>query len=90
MLQEKDKLKEKLDDIIYFETTGKKKTLANINTLIEEVIDVTNITSINLADLTRGYIIEYVCSDNYKHEIFCYTLTEVIIHLRYLKRGKTW
>ena len=90
MIQEKDKLKEKLDDIIYFETTGKKKTLANINNLIEEVIDVTNITSINLADLTRGYIIEYVCSYNYKHEIFCYTLTEVIIHLRYLKRGKSW
>lgn len=31
MIQEKDKLKEKLDDIIYFETTGKKKTLDNIN-----------------------------------------------------------
>ena len=90
MLQEKDKLKEKLDDIIYFETTGKKKTLANINNLIEEVINVTNITKINLADITRGYIIEYICSDNYKHEIFCYTLTEVIIHLRYLKRGKSW
>lgn len=90
MLQEKDKLKEKLDDIIYFETTGKKKTLDNINKLIAEIIDVTNITNINLADLNNGYIIEYVCSDNYKHEIFCYTLTEVIIHLRYLRRGKTW
>lgn len=90
MLQEKDKLREKLDDIIYFETAGKKKTLDNINNLIAEILDVTNITNINLADLTRGYIIEYVCSDNYKHEIFCYTLTEVIIHLRYLKCGKHW
>ena len=90
MLQEKDKLKEKLDDIIYFETTGKKKTLDNINKLIAEIIDVTNITNINLADLNNGYIIEYVCNDNYRHEIFCYTLTEVIIHLRYLRRGKTW
>ena len=90
MIQEKDKLKEKLDDIIYFETTGKKKTLDNINNLIADILKVTNITSINLADLTRGYIIEYICSDKYKHEIFCYTLTEVIIHLRYLKRGKSW
>ena len=90
MIQEKDKLKEKLDDIIYFETTGKKKTLNNINKLIEDVIDKTNITNINLSDITRGYVIEYVCNDNYRHEIFCYTLTEVIIHLRYLRRGKSW
>ena len=73
---------EKLQDIYYFETTGKKKTLENINELINKIIDSTNIDTITVEDTQNGYVIKYTGDCFLTREIFCYTLSEVIIHLR--------
>lgn len=73
---------EKLQDIYYFETTGKKQVLNNINTMIDVIIEKTNISHIDIEDSNRGYYIKYTIDNKYKHEIFAYTLSEVIIHLR--------
>lgn len=74
---------EKLKDIYYFETTGKKQVMENINKSLNEIYNKTNITNIKIEDSLHGYFIKYFVND-YKKEIFCYTLTEVIIHLRRL------
>ena len=76
------KVYEKLQDIYYFETTGKKKTLENINELIKKVVDNTNIDTITIEDTQNGYIIKYTDNCFLKRAIFCCTLSEVIIHLR--------
>lgn len=76
---------EKLTDILYFENEGKKQTLENINKLLEEVEEKTNIKKIILQESATGYYINYTITE--RHQIFCYTLTEVIIHLRYMKNG---
>ena len=76
------KVYEKLQDIYYFETVGKKKTLENINELINKIIDSTNIDTITVEDTQKGYIIKYTSNCFLPREIFCYTLSEVIIHLR--------
>lgn len=78
---------DKLQDIIYFETTGKNNTLKNINKLIEDIKENTNITNLSIEEKRNGYYIYYTIENNYKHEIFCYTLSEIIIHLRYIKKG---
>lgn len=78
---------DKLQDIIYFETAGKNNTLKNINKLIEDIKENTNITSLSIEEKRNGYYIHYTIENNYGHEIFCYTLSEVIIHLRYIKKG---
>lgn len=70
---------------MYFETTGKKKILQRINESMEEIKEETNITNISLQEISRGYFIKYTISGTFEHEIFCYTLSEVIIHLRYLR-----
>lgn len=82
-----ENIREKLSDIVYFETTGKKKILQRINESMEEIKEKTNITSISLQEISRGYFIKYTISNAFEHEIFCYTLSEVIIHLRYLRKG---
>lgn len=76
---------EKLKDILYFENEGKKQILENINKLLEEVEEKTNIKKIILQESATGYYINYTITEY--HQIFCYTLTEVIIHLRYIKNG---
>lgn len=76
---------EKLKDILYFENEGKKQTLENINKLLEEVEEKTNIKKIILQETATGYYINYTITEC--HQIFCYTLTEVIIHLRYMRNG---
>ena len=76
------KVYEKLQDIYYFETTGKKKTLENINELITKILDNSNIDTITVEDTQNGYIIKYTGNCFLPREIFCYTLSEVIIHLR--------
>lgn len=76
---------EKLKDILYFENEGKKQILENINKLLEEIQEKTNIKKIILQESTTGYYINYTITEH--HQIFCYTLTEVIIHLRYMKNG---
>ena len=74
---------EKLKDIYYFETTGKTQMIENINESLNEIYDKTNITNITIEDSLHGYFIKYVVND-YTKEIFCYTLIEVVIHLRSL------
>ena len=74
---------EKLQDIYYFETTGKKQVLDNIEEMKKEIYNKTNIMNITIEDSLHGYFIKYIVND-YKKEIFCYTLTEVVIHLRRL------
>lgn len=74
---------EKLNSIYYFETDGKKRVMKNIDEYINKIYDETNITDIKIKDTTNGYFIKYIVND-YRREIFCYTITEVIIHLREL------
>lgn len=74
---------EKLQDIYYFETIGKKQVLDNIEEMKKEIYNKTNITNIIIEDALHGYFIKYVVNDC-KKEIFCYTLTEVVIHLKRL------
>lgn len=76
------KVYEKLQDIYYFETVGKKKTMENIQQLIKKIIDSTNIDTITVEDTQNGYIIKYTGNCFIKRGIFCCTLSEVIIHLR--------
>lgn len=76
------KVYEKLQDIYYFETIGKKKTMENIQELIEKILDNTDITNIDIVDTNNGYIIKYAGNYFKTREIFCYTLSEVIIHLK--------
>ena len=76
------KVYEKLQDIYYFETTGKKKMLENINELINKIIDNTNIDTITVEDTQKGYIIKCTGNCFLPRKIFCCTLSEVIIHLR--------
>lgn len=76
------KVYEKLQDIYYFETIGKKKTMEKIQELIEKILDTTNITNITIEDTEKGYIIKYMSNYFMTRETFCYTLSEVIIHLR--------
>lgn len=76
------KVYKKLQDIYYFETVGKKKTMENIQQLIKKIIDSTNIDTITVEDTQNGYIIKYTGNCFLKREIFCYTLSEVIIHLK--------
>ena len=73
---------EKLQDVYYFETTGKKQVLNNINTMIDKIKEKTNISHINIEDTNKGYYIKYTIDNKYNHEIFAYTLSEVIIHLQ--------
>lgn len=76
------KVYEKLQDIYYFETIGKKKTMENIQELIEKILDNTDITNIDIVDTNNGYVIKYTGNCFLPREIFCYTLSEVIIHLK--------
>lgn len=76
------KVYEKLQDIYYFETIGKKKTMENIQELIKKILDTTNIDTITVEDTKSGYTIRYTGNYFMTHEIFCYTLSEVIIHLK--------
>lgn len=80
---------EKIKDIIYFEEdkTGNKKIKNNIDDYIEQIKESTNIDNIVLVNSKYGYYIDYTIN-TYKHCIFCYTLTEVIIHLRRLKESR--
>lgn len=73
---------DKLQDIYYFETRGKKQMLNNINTMIDKIKEKTNISHIDIEDTNKGYYIKYTIDNTYKHEIFAYTLSEVIIHLQ--------
>ena len=77
---------EKLKDIIYFEEDKKynKQIKKNINDSIERMKELTYIDSIEVENVPNGYEIHYKI-DNYRYVIFCYTLTEVAIHLRRLK-----
>lgn len=72
---------EKLQDIYYFETIGKKKILENIDESIKAIIDNTNIENMYVIDSKNGYMIKYEVN-HFKYEIWCYTLSEVIIHLK--------
>ena len=77
------KVYEKLRDIYFFETTGKKQVMKNIDETINMIYDKTNIKDILIKDSPRGYYITYFVNGYFK-EIFCYTITEVVIHLNKL------
>lgn len=79
---------EKLKDIIYFEEDkkGNEQIKKNINDYIERMKESTCVENIEVKNVSNGYYIHYKI-DKYKYAIFCYTLTEVIIHLRRLKEN---
>lgn len=77
---------EKLRDIIYYEEEDKIRVENNIQTLCEKIENTTYIDNIVIDDVKSGYEIHYKI-DNYNYVIYCYTLSEVIIHLRRLKEN---
>lgn len=79
---------EKLKDIIHFEEDkkGNEQIKKNINDYIERMKESTRVENIEVKNVSNGYYIHYKI-DNYRYCIFCYTLTEVIIHLRRLKEN---
>ena len=77
---------EKLRDIIYFEEEDRIRVENNIQTLCEKIENTTYIDNIVIDDVKNGYEIHYKI-DNYNYVIYCYTLSEVIIHLKSLKEN---
>ena len=77
---------EKLKDIIYFEEEDKIRVESNIQELCEKIENTTSIYDIIIEDVKNGYEIHYKIN-NYNYVIYCYTLSEVIIHLRRLKEN---
>lgn len=78
---------EKIKDIIYFEEENKDFIMENIKNTIKDIEAHTNYYDIKIEDRKNGYFIKYytygcMCSK------FCLTLSEVIIHLRYLRYSK--
>ena len=78
---------EKLRDIIYFEEEDRIRVENNIQELCEKIENTTYIDNIVIDDVKNGYEIHYKI-DNYNYAIFCYTLSEVIIHLKRLKENR--
>ena len=77
---------EKLKDIIYVEEEDRIRVENNIQAVCEKIENTTCIDNIVIDDVNNGYEIHYKI-DNYNYAIFCYTLSEVIIHLRRLKEN---
>ena len=77
---------EKLKDIIYFEEEDRIRVENNIQELCEKIENTTSIYDIIIEDVKSGYEIHYKIN-NYNYVIYCYTLSEVIIHLRRLKEN---
>ena len=82
-----EKIYNKLEDIILYESKQKEKTLERIQKLIDDVNnnDNNDYSELYLQEVVGGYMLKgkhhFICI-----AIFCYTLTEVIIHLRYLRQ----
>lgn len=78
------KLYDKLEDIILYESEQKAKTLERIQKMIDEINNNNNsYNGLYLQEVTGGYMIK---GNHYFIPMakFCYTLSEVIIHLRYM------
>lgn len=78
---------EKLEEILYMEEENKNKIMQNIKEACKTIEEDknNNIYNIEIIEENKGYSIKY---KNYGiiNKIYCFTLSEVIIHLRYLKR----
>ena len=78
---------EKLRGIIYFEEEDRIRVENNIQELCEKIENTTCIHNIVIDDVNNGYEIHYTVYNN-KYVIYCYTLSEVIIHLKRLKENR--
>lgn len=78
---------EKLEEILYMEEENKSKIMENIKEACKEIEEArnNNICDIEIIEENKGYYIRYI-DHGIINKIFCFTLSEVIIHLRYLKR----
>lgn len=78
---------EKLEEILYMEEENDKRIIDNIKEACEEIEEdkKNNICNIEIIEEKKGYYIRYI-DHGIINKIFCFTLSEVIIHLRYLKR----
>lgn len=78
---------EKLEEILYMEEENKNGIMENIKEACKTIEDdkSNNIYNIEIIEENKGYAIRY---KNYGiiNKVYCFTLSEVIIHLRYLKR----
>lgn len=78
---------EKLEEILYMEEENKSKIMENIKEACKEIEEAknNNICDIEIIEDKKGYYIRYT-EYGIINKIFCFTLSEIIIHLRYLKR----
>lgn len=78
---------EKIEEILYMEEENDKKIMDNIKETCKTIEEArnNNICDIEIIEDKKGYYIRYI-DHGIINKIFCFTLSEVIIHLRYLKR----
>lgn len=74
----------KIKDILYFEEEDKQQIIDNIQNIICcRLATKSDIKDIDILEVEDGYKIVIKYKD-YNRFIYCYTLSEVIIHLRYI------
>lgn len=77
---------EKLEEILYMEEENKSRIMENIKETCKNIEEDknNNIYNIDIIEENKGYAIRYK-DYGVINKIYCFTLSEVIVHLRYLK-----